>query len=87
VSGLFVSAMTYCALGLLAVMYSHQIATAMNRFSVRFYEVFPILRKVPGARLAGTPQNYKSALYFFRILGTLMMASGIAFLGLVMLER
>jgi hypothetical protein len=66
VTKFFAIALSYIALGLLAFTLSHEIATAMNRFSVRFYEFFPALKKaLPLSRLAGTPQNYKSELYCF----------------------
>jgi len=85
---LMVFALTYMALGVLAFVFSCEIASAMNRFSVRFYEVFPALKKaIPLSRLAGSPRNYKSSLYFFRILGALMMLAGTVFLGFVMLHR
>ena len=81
-------ALAYIAIGLLAFAFSHEIATSMNRFSVRFYEFFPALKKaLPLSRLAGTPRNYKSGLYAFRILGILMILFGVVFLGLVMLHR
>ena len=79
-------AIAYMTLGLLAVLFSHDIAEALNRFSVKFYEMFPALKKaIPLSRLAGTQQNYKSSLYYFRVLGVLMLICGVAFLGLVLL--
>jgi len=80
-------AFAYIALGAMAFIFSHEIAAAMNRFSVRFYEFFPTLKKaIPLSRRAGSPRNYKSSLYFLRILGGLMIVAGIVFLGLVMLR-
>ena len=77
-------ALVYIALGAMAIVFSHEIASGMNRFSVRFYEMFPALKKaISLSRLAGSPQNYKSSLYFFRILGVMMIGSGVVFLGLV----
>jgi hypothetical protein len=88
VGSLFIFALTYCAVGLVLFRFAHEIATAVNRFSVKFYELFPALKRLPlGSRLAGTPQNYKSLFYCSRILGGLMMTGGLVFLGLVMLRR
>ncbi len=80
--------MLYIAGGVLALVFSHELATALNAFSVRFYQWFPSLKKrIPLSRLAGTQTNYKSSLYYFRGLGILMLVGGTLMLGLVLLRR
>ena len=81
-------ALTYLALGALAVALSHEIAPGLNRFSVWFYDMFPVLKKaISLSRFAGSPRNYKTGLYFLRVLGVMMMLFGVVLLGLVMLRR
>jgi hypothetical protein len=80
-------AITYMTLGILAGVFSRDIANAMNRFSVKFYEVFPWLRKaLPGSRLAGSQLNYKTTLWFLRALSVLMTIVGTVSLGLSLLS-
>ena len=86
--GLMVFGLTYVALGVLAFIFSHEIATAANRFSVRFYEIFPALKRALSlSRFAGSQRNYKTTLYFLKILGALMALAGTVFLGIAILNR
>ena len=75
------------AIGILLIYFSHEIATELNRLSVKVHEVFPRLKDIlPGLQLAGTSRNYKSSLYFFRFVGAFMVLFGTFFLGLVVLH-
>ena len=78
--------LAYVALGVLAFIFSHEIATTANRFSVRLYEIFPALKALPLSRFAGSQRNYKTMFYLFKILGALMALAGTLFIGLVMLH-
>jgi hypothetical protein len=77
----------YIALGALSILFSHELATALNNFSVKFYEMFPVLKKrIPLSRLAGTQTNYRSTRICFRLLGALMLLGGALFLGKIMVH-
>ncbi len=78
----------YIAAGVFVTVFCHELATALNAFSVKFYEKFPGLKKrIPLSRFAGTQRNYKSSLIYFRILGFLLLAGGTVMLGIVLVVR
>ena len=77
----------YAALGVLLFILSGEIATLMNRVSVRLYEIFPKLKSLPRSRFAGTQQNYKTMFYTLRIVGALMALTGAIFVWLTLLHR
>jgi hypothetical protein len=76
-----IAAMTYIGIGALFIAFAHDIATMANRLSVRPYERFPILKRLPRSELAGSQRNYKSTFYFLRIVGVFMLVGGILMLG------
>jgi hypothetical protein len=77
----------YVVVGALLFSLSPEIADGLNRFSVRVYDFFPSLKKLPFSSNAGSELNYKSSFYFFRILGILMCVFGALALGSVLLHR
>jgi hypothetical protein len=77
--------MTYMTIGLLLVIFSHDLARGLNRASVKFYELPMLKKKIPLSRLAGSEFNYKTSLYFFRVFGAFMALAGTIFLGLTLL--
>ena len=81
-------AATYIALGALLILFSHELATALNKLSVKFCEIFPSIKKrIPLSRLAGTQTNYRSSRIYFRLLGAVMLLGGAILLGKVMMFR
>ena len=81
-------AATYIALGALLILFSHELATALTKLSVKFYEIFPPLKKrTTLSRLAGTQANYRSSQIYFRLLGAVMLLGGALLLGKVMMYR
>ena len=81
-------AVTYMTIGILVCFFSRDLARGMNWFSVKFYDAFPLLKKaMPLSRLAGSTLNYKSSLYFYRGLGSIMILAGVVALGFVLLYR
>jgi hypothetical protein len=81
-------ATTYMTLGLFMILFSREIAEGMNRFSLKFYEWFPKLKKMhPFSRFAGSALNYRTTLYVFRGFGGFMVLVGVVFLGLLLLDR
>jgi hypothetical protein len=54
--------------------------------SVKFYEAFPALKKLPRTDLAGTRLNYKYMFYSLRACGTLVLLVGVILLGVEMLH-
>jgi hypothetical protein len=78
-------AMAYLAVGLLFFVFSHDLANGLNRLSVRVYENFPMLKKLPFSHLAGSVRNYKSTFYFLRVWGILLAIAGLVFIGMEML--
>jgi hypothetical protein len=70
----------YMTFGLLLFIFSHELADGLNRFSVGVYERVPILKKLPGSNLAGTPLNYKTTFYFCKAMGVLMVTVSFFFL-------
>ncbi len=73
-------------IGALLVTFAHDVATWGNRFSVKLYETFPALKKLPRSRLAGSQLNYKYMFYALRFAGAVMLVGGTMLLGLVMLR-
>ena len=82
-----VSLLTHLAIGLLLFIFSHELADSLNRLSVRLNTTFPMLKKLPLSHLAGSPSNYKSSFYFFRIVGIFMVIAGLFFLGMEMVPH
>jgi hypothetical protein len=82
-----IEAMTYIGIGALFVAFAHDIATTVNRLSVKPYERFPALKRLPRSELAGSQTNYKSTFYFLRIVGAFMLVAGILLLGAEVLHR
>ncbi|HET8924501.1 MAG TPA: hypothetical protein VFN26_16070 [Candidatus Acidoferrum sp.] len=81
-------AATYIALGALLIFFSHELATSINRVSMKFYEIFPPIKKrIPLSRLAGTQTNYRISRIYFRLLGAVMLLGGAILLGKVMMYR
>jgi hypothetical protein len=65
------------AVGALVFAFSHEVATGANRFAVKFYEVFPAIKKaLPSSRHAGTERNYKTIYYVYKALGAVLMLIG-----------
>jgi hypothetical protein len=80
-------AMVYLAVGLLLLIFSHELAQGLNRFSVQVYEIFPTLKKIPFSHRARSIGNYKSTFYFLRVIGVLMAAAGVVFIRMEVLLR
>lgn len=85
--GWILFARTYIALGALSILFSNELAATLNKFSLKFYGIFPVLKKrIPLSRLAGRQANYRSSQIFCRLLGTLMLLGGALLLGKVILH-
>jgi hypothetical protein len=48
------------AMGALLFVFSRELASLLNRASVKLYEFFPRLKALPRSYLAGTDRNYKT---------------------------
>ena len=75
------------ALGTLLIIFSGELASFLNRASVKLYEFFPRLRTLPRSHLAGTERNYKVMFYVLRSLGVYLAALSTVFLGIYILHR
>jgi hypothetical protein len=77
----------YIALGALSILFSHELATAVNKLSVKLYEMLPAIKeRIPLSRFAGTQKNYRSTRIYFRLLGALMVLGGAVLLGRLMMH-
>jgi hypothetical protein len=75
------------AMGALLFVFSRELASLLNRASVKLYEFFPRLKALPRSYLAGTDRNYKTTFYVLRALGVYLVVLSTVFLGLYVLHR
>ncbi len=74
-------------MGALLFVFSRELASLLNRASVKLYEFFPRLKALPRSYLAGTDRNYKTTFYVLRALGVYLVVLSTVFLGLYVLHR
>jgi hypothetical protein len=79
-------AMIYMAFGLILVIFAGEL-TSGDRFAVRTYQVFPLLKKLPRSNLAATSLNYRATYCFLKAMGALLTLAGLLFLGMEVLRR
>jgi hypothetical protein len=74
------------ALGNLLFIFSRDLASLLNRASVKLYEFFPRLKALPRSHLTGTERNFKCMFYVLRGLGVYLVVLSTVFLGLYMMH-
>jgi hypothetical protein len=74
-------------MGGLLFVFSRELASLLNRASVKLYEFFPRLKALPRSYLAGTDRNSKIIFYALRALGVYLVLLSTVLIGLYMLYR